>query len=65
MWATSIMFGKQSNENTHPLGETSPNLVTLIMNHIESNIIVIIYGIMSLPKWLTHEVKFFVPRGQY
>jgi hypothetical protein len=32
----NIMFGKQSNENTHPLGENSPNLVTLLPSAFEA-----------------------------
>jgi hypothetical protein len=30
MWATSVIFRKLAKENNHPLGEKSPNLVTLI-----------------------------------
>jgi hypothetical protein len=29
MLATSVIFTKQSKVNNHPLGENSPNLVTL------------------------------------
>jgi hypothetical protein len=31
MWATSVIFMKLPNANNHPLGENSPNLVTLNM----------------------------------
>jgi hypothetical protein len=30
MWATSEIFKKQPKVNIHPLGENSPNLVTLL-----------------------------------
>jgi hypothetical protein len=31
IWATSIIFGKLAKESNHPLGENSPNLVTLMV----------------------------------
>jgi hypothetical protein len=33
MWATSVIFKKNSAENTNPMGENSPNLVTLAAMH--------------------------------
>jgi hypothetical protein len=30
MLVTSIIFGKLAKESNHPLGENSPNLVTLV-----------------------------------
>jgi hypothetical protein len=29
MWATSVIFGKLPKVNNRPLGENSPNLITL------------------------------------
>jgi hypothetical protein len=36
MWPTFLNFQKQPKVNNHPLGENSPNLVTLIMKQAES-----------------------------
>jgi hypothetical protein len=33
MWANSIIFTKLPKVNNRPLGETSPNLVTLMQTH--------------------------------
>jgi hypothetical protein len=35
MWASSVTFIKMSKENNHPMGENSPNLVTLIISIAE------------------------------
>jgi hypothetical protein len=34
MWATSVNFQKLPKENNRPLGELSPNLVTLIIDFL-------------------------------
>jgi hypothetical protein len=31
MWAASVIFMNLPKENNHPLGENSPNLVTLLV----------------------------------
>jgi hypothetical protein len=44
MWATSVMFKKMPKVNKRPLGENSPNLVTLSRTLIR-------YLILTSSKW--------------
>jgi hypothetical protein len=36
MWAFSAIFNKPSKVNNHPVGENSPNLVTLLLGQTVS-----------------------------